>query len=72
MEKDQNPMPQFDLLPGLPVIRKVGRFLGSLLVPFHTGAPDCMSTHNRGGGPALDRALYEQGELDYGTNEQSL
>lgn len=50
MEQDKNPFPKIDLFPRL---TKVVHFLFDQLQ--NTG----LSDHNRGGGPALDRALYE-------------
>ncbi len=50
MEKDPNPMPQIDLFP------RLGRLAHFLLDQMrHVG----LSEHNSGGGPALDRALYD-------------
>jgi hypothetical protein len=63
MESDKNPFPKFEL--GLlPRTCRVFHFIFDHLQ--NAG----MSDHNSGGGPALDRALYdghEQLELDYGT-----
>lgn len=61
MESDPNPFPKIDLFPR---ITKVVHFL------FHQMQNTGLSDHNRGGGPALDRTLYdtpEQLELDFGT-----
>lgn len=69
MEKDKNPFPTLDLFPRL---TRVGQFLGRLVSFLPTEAPDYMSNHNRGGGPALDRALYEQQEFDYGRDVTTL
>lgn len=62
MEKDPNPFPKMDILPGTAVIRKIVHFL------FDQCQYEGLSDHaNRGGGPALDRALYDtQLELPYG------
>lgn len=61
MESDKNPMPDFNLFPRC---RAVFHFIFD-----HLQSPG-LSDHNRGGGPALDKALYdgpEQLGLDYGT-----
>lgn len=58
MELDKNPMPRIDLFPR--TIR-VAHFIFDQLR--HEG----LTSHNSGGGPALDSALYDQQELDYGT-----
>lgn len=62
MEQDKNQFPKIDLFPR---VTKVVHFL------FHQMQNTGLSDHNRGGGPALDRALYgeEQLELDFGTPE---
>lgn len=65
MEPDKNPFPKFEL-PILPRVCRVAHFLFD-----HLQAPG-LSSHNRGGGPALDRELYDnQLELDYGTPDSS-
>lgn len=69
METDKNPFPNIELFPQL---ARVGRFLGRLVSFFPSEAPDFMSNHNRGGGPMLDRELFDkpaQLELDYGRDE---
>lgn len=58
MESDKNPMPRLDLFPR---ITRVCHFIFD-----HLQSPG-LSDHNTGGGPMLDRELYEQQELDYGT-----
>lgn len=63
MEKDKNPLPQIDLFPR---VTRVVRLLFNHLQ--HEG----LSDHARGGGPMLDRVLYEQQELPYGADEQAL
>lgn len=60
MESDKNPFPKLDLFPRL---TNLSRFL---LGTLHA------ETENTGGAPMLDRELYEQMELDYGTNEQTI
>lgn len=63
MESDPNPFPKMHL-ELLPRTCRVFHFIFD-----HLQSPG-LSSHNTGGGPALDRALYdgpEQGELDYGT-----
>lgn len=65
MEADKNPFPKFDLFPR---ITRVVHFL------FDHIQAEGLSDHNRGGGPMLDRELYdqpEQLELDYGKLTQS-
>lgn len=58
MEQDKNPFPSIDLFP---LLSRVARAAGSLLIPFHCQAEPYMSEHyNRGGGPALDRALNDE------------
>lgn len=57
---DPNPMPEIKLFELPAIVSKVAHALGGLLVPFHCEPHAYMSTHNRGGGPALDRELYEQ------------
>lgn len=63
MESDKNPFPKFEL--GiLPRTCRVFHFI------FDHLQSAGLSDHNSGGGPALDRALYdghEQLKLDYGT-----
>ncbi len=63
MEKDKNPMPHIDLFPRL---TRLAHFIFSHLQ--HEG----LSDHARGGGPMLDRVLYEQQELPYGRDEQAV
>jgi hypothetical protein len=61
METDKNPFPKLDLFPRC---TRVFHFI------FDHLQGSGLSEHNSGGGPALDKALYdgsEQLELDYGT-----
>ena len=64
METNKNPFPQIELLPRL---AQVGKFIGRLLTFLPQNAPDFMSNHyhpeNRGGGPALDRSLYDEPQM---------
>ena len=53
MERDPNPIPKIELFSPLDTIKKIGHFLFD-----HIQAPG-LSSHNRGGGPALDRELYD-------------
>lgn len=56
MEADKNPMPRFDLFPR---ITRVVHFL------FDHLQSEGLSDHaNRGGGPALDRALYDDVQVE--------
>ncbi len=54
MESDKNPMPELDLFPNLTRVCRVAHFIFD-----HLRSPG-LSDHNRGGGPALDSALYDQ------------
>ena len=54
MEADKNPFPKIDLFPILETAKKIGHFLFD-----HITSPG-LSDHNTGGGPALDRALYDE------------
>lgn len=57
MESDPNPFPKIDLFPRL---TKLAHFL------FDQLQNEGISDHqNRGGGPALDRALYDEPQLVY-------
>lgn len=63
MEPDKNPMPYFKL-ELLPRTCRVFHFIFDHLQSAGLSDHD---RHNTGGGPALDKALYDQQELDYGT-----
>lgn len=72
MEVDKNPLPELHLFPRL---ERVGHFIKRLVSFLPECAPDHMSNHyrpNSGGGPALDRGLYDQQEFDYGRTEQTV
>lgn len=82
MEKDPNPLPHFKIIDPRELLCGAAHFLFDHLR--HNG----LSEHNRGGGPALDRALYDglrdteaattalinmnQMVFDYGTDEQTV
>lgn len=68
MEADPNPFPKLELFNPLDQLKKIAHFLFD-----HIQSPG-LSDHNSGGGPALDRALYDQPQLefDYGRDEQTL
>lgn len=57
MEADKNPFPKIDLFPR---VTKVVSFIFRRLEA---------ETENTGGGPMLDRELYDQLELPYDRNE---
>lgn len=57
MEVDKNPFPKIDLFPRL---TKIAHFLLD-----HIQGPGLSDHANRGGGPALDRELYDQPQLDF-------
>lgn len=61
MEVNKNPFPQLELFPRLAA---VGRFVGNLLTPLPTEAPDFMSEHYRGAAAMLDRELYDGVQVD--------
>lgn len=56
MEKDPNPMPHIDLFPRL---GKLAHFLFD-----HITSPGLSDHANRGGGPALDRALFDDVQVE--------
>lgn len=54
METDKNVMPRFDLFP---------RTMRVVHFVFDQLRSEGLSDHNSGGGPALDKAMYEQPDL---------
>lgn len=42
------------------VVKTLAHYAGRAILFCPLSAPDYMSEHNRGGGPELDRALYEE------------
>jgi hypothetical protein len=65
MEKDTNPFPRIDVVPGAAVVRRVGHFLLDQL--HHPGLSEY-----HGASPALDAALFDgpnQMEFDYESDE---
>ena len=58
MEADPNPFPRMDVLPGMEAFRKIGH-LGSSVLHFLL-KDDTSNISERGAGPALDRALYDE------------
>lgn len=71
MEADKNPMPEFKLFKPVDKLRRMAHFL------FDHIQSEGLSDHaNRGGGPALDRALYDQVQVEGfvydGRDEQTL
>lgn len=59
METDPNPMPEFKLFKSVDKLCRLGHFLFD-----HIQSPGMSDHANRGGGPALDRALYDQPEYE--------
>jgi len=64
MESDKNPFPKIDLLPPPTAIL---RFLGRLLTPLPTEAPDFMSNHYRGKDAEGEAIEAVQPELPFST-----
>lgn len=53
MEADKNPFPKIELFEPMAKLRRLAHFL------FDHLQSEGLSDHNRGGGPALDAALYD-------------
>lgn len=64
MESDKNPFPKFDILPH--PLKRLGRALLSC-VQMHQLSGQSDHFQNTGGGPALDRALYNHYKSAYAT-----
>ena len=56
---ERNPFPEIKILPS---IKDVAHFVGRLLAPLPTEAPDYMSNHYRGASEMLDAHLQEPTE----------
>lgn len=60
METDPNPFPKLELFSPMAKLRRLAHFL------FDHIQNEGLSDHaNRGGGPMLDRELYDQRQLDF-------
>lgn len=65
MEKDPNPFPRLELFSPVAKLRRLAHFLFD-----HIQSPGLSDHANHGGGPMLDRELYDQPHLDYGTQPE--